>query len=72
MDYRVTVKVKSFPNIMTVVVAMIISSKLYLLTFFGLRAMNVNIAPATTAVPITPIIPATPTDARSFSIPLTP
>ena len=57
---------------MAMVVTMFVGLKLYLLTFLGLRAMNVNIAPATTAVPITPIIPATPTDARSFSIPLTP
>jgi hypothetical protein len=49
---------------MAVVVTMFVGLKLYLLTFLGLRAMNVNIAPATTAVPITPIIPATPTDAR--------
>jgi hypothetical protein len=57
---------------MAVMVTMFMGFKLYLFTFFGLRAMKVNIAPATTAVPITPITPATPTDARSFSIPLTP
>jgi hypothetical protein len=57
---------------MTVMVAMIMVSKLYLFTFLGFRAMNVNSAPPTTAVPITPITPARPTDARSLSIPLTP
>jgi hypothetical protein len=57
---------------MAVVVTMFMGFELYLFTFLGFRAMNVNSAPPTTAVPITPITPARPTDARSLSIPLTP
>ena len=69
MDYRMAVEVQTFADIMPV---MVVVFDLYFNAFGGLRAINLNITPATTAVPITPIIPATPTDARSFSIPLTP